>query len=927
MIKCNGFIAFLLILVSNIYTFAQCNLDVQLDSIIQLCDPQSIDIVAEIGAEYKSLQWRDDNGVINDPDSILQLAVNGDTRIYLDIFSENIIDEITNGDFENGNTGFSTEYFFFDHTTMSDDLYAGFYSIADNPTDVHNNFTNCGFFGGDGNMMIINGSEDMTNRIWCQTITTIPNAEYIFRARAASVHPNSPAKLRFSINGNLIGEQLDLPNFFPCIWENFEATWTASNAAQAEICITNQNTASGGNDFALDQIFFGTNCVETHEVQIQLNDVNLQITGASISCDDQFGVLNANIQTDIFTEDFEYEWSTTDGSIAGSSLADSLVVTLPGTYTLMVTDAWGCSHSESIEVTGSIDAPDFSLTAEPPFISCDFLSTSLIIENLDAPNVSIAWSKDGEMLLENGQALSTVEPGIYEVTVTNTDNNCLDVASIIIEDYTEEPGLTLNEAELNCLFSEVTISNLAHETGYVYTWLNASNTSQDSFISVNQAGDYNVLVENEYGCVNETSFSINEEEFVADYFLEADTITCSQLNSTINTNLSTGDLSINWSNDIGFLSNNQSFTVTESGFYYISFMNDLGCEILDTIEVIDLRITPEIIVSFDSITCGNPNATILIANFNPDWQYVWQDDQNIELGNTESLTTSQAGNYTINVIDQNDCANEIVVEIIEVENTFDNMIPFISEAMCEDETVILEDIFVSGAIVPLTYFVDGQEIPLDSQAELSEGIHNILVVDANGCEKDTNINVALVDPLSVELSGDYNLAFGESIVPNFTFNKDLSQITSVTWSPINGLSCSDCIDPIISPLADQNYTVSFVDVDGCETSINIYVSVSTSFNYFLPNVIQSSTDDVNQSFTLFTAEGLVANIRFLQVYDRWGNQVFSRENFSANDPSLGWIPADYPGGDLMAGVYVYVLSFEWLNGEVVQLKGDITLLK
>ncbi len=924
--KCNGFIAFLLIIFCKFHLFAQCDLNIQVDSIIQLCDPTSLDIVAEIGAEYRSLQWRDENGVLNDVDSILQFNATDNTTLYLDVFSETIIDDITNGDFDLGNTGFSSEYFFFDHNANSDDLYAGFYAIADNPTDVHDNFTNCGIFGGDGNMMIINGSEDMTNRIWCQTITTIPNAEYVFRARAASVHPNSPAKLRFAINGQLIGNQLDLPNFFPCIWENFEATWTASNAAQAEICITNQNTNSGGNDFALDQIFFGTNCVETHEIQIQLNDLAIELTGDSISCDDQFGVLNSTILTDIFTEEMDYQWSTIDGNIAGTSLADSCIANLPGIYTLLVTDPWGCNHVEQVELKGSLDVPIFDVTAEEASISCDDMSSTISIENLDFSNPVITWSLDGNMLAQNGSSFSTLDPGLYEVTVTNPANNCSNFGSITIEDFTQDPGLMLNEAELNCLFSEVTISNLLHEEGYTYNWLDNPVSVLDSFVNISQGGNYHVMIENEYGCTNELSFTIDQNDYIAEYNLFADTINCSNQSSTINTNLSTQDLEINWSNDIGFLSNNQTFTVEEGGLYYVSFINELGCEILDTIEVIDARNIPEIIVLFDSLSCGKPNANISIQNFNPDWTYNWLDEQNISLGNGPSISTDQAGNYTISVIDQNDCTNELSIEIIELENQFNAINPIITDAMCEDESVILEDIFLSGAIVPIRIFVDGQEIPLGDQTELTEGLHNILVVDANGCEQDTNVTINLVEELSVELAGDFDLAFGEETTPSFIFNKDINDIISIEWSPSEGLSCTDCLAPIISPKQDQNYSVTFIDSDGCEETITFNVSVSASFNYFIPNVIQTNSDNINQSFTVYTSEGLVAQVLSLQVFDRWGNQVFNRQNFAANDPRSGWIPAEYPG-ELLAGVYVYLLEFEWISGEVQQVKGDITLLR
>jgi len=61
------------------------------------------------------------------------------------------------------------------------------------------------------------------------------------------------------------------------------------------------------------------------------------------------------------------------------------------------------------------------------------------------------------------------------------------------------------------------------------------------------------------------------------------------------------------------------------------------------------------------------------------------------------------------------------------------------------------------------------------------------------------------------------------------------------------------------------------------------------------------------------------------VYDRWGNLVYSAQNFPLNDPSFGW-DGTYKGQNVVPGVYVYYMNvaIPGLNNETVA--GDVTVI-
>jgi len=165
-------------------------------------------------------------------------------------------DRAVNGQFTDGNSGFTSEYTYVANTTGSTELNPeGYYSVWDNPIDLHSAFANNLNITGTGNMMIINGSPTANQFIWKQTIAVNPNTLYYFVTDVASVHTTSPAQLQFSVNGVLLGSIFNATATV-LDWKTFYATWNSDGSSSAIISIVNQNTAATGNDFAIDNISF-----------------------------------------------------------------------------------------------------------------------------------------------------------------------------------------------------------------------------------------------------------------------------------------------------------------------------------------------------------------------------------------------------------------------------------------------------------------------------------------------------------------------------------------------------------------------------------------------------------------------------------------------------------------------------------------------
>jgi len=167
---------------------------------------------------------------------------------------------LINGDFENGNTGFTSGY------TFGDDSNPGGYTIGANPstaTGAFGDWCNCGdHTSGTGKMMIVNGANDASLPVWEETVAVTPSTNYAFSYWGAEVDHDSSSlpHLLLKINGKVIGSST-FPEYPPDNggqWQNYNFTWNSGSSKSADLVLIDLNTDASWNDFALDDISFST---------------------------------------------------------------------------------------------------------------------------------------------------------------------------------------------------------------------------------------------------------------------------------------------------------------------------------------------------------------------------------------------------------------------------------------------------------------------------------------------------------------------------------------------------------------------------------------------------------------------------------------------------------------------------------------------
>lgn len=191
-----------------------------------------------------------------------------------------------------------------------------------------------------------------------------------------------------------------------------------------------------------------------------------------------------------------------------------------------------------------------------------------------------------------------------------------------------------------------------------------------------------------------------------------------------------------------------------------------------------------------------------------------------------------------------------------------------------------------------------------------------------GCSDSAKTTVNVVPLPSVTVIGSPTIIAGGNTPLPVTYS---GNIINYTWTPANSLSCADCPSPIAKPSKTTTYKIAVSDVYGCSNTGEVTVIVVCGDkNVYLPNTFSPNNDGNNDRF--YPRGAGLNRIQSMRIFNRWGETVYQKINFMANDSSAGW-DGLYKGKKADTDVYVYVIEVVCENGEIIPFKGNIMLMK
>lgn len=504
--------------------------------------------------------------------------------------------------------------------------------------------------------------------------------------------------------------------------------------------------------------------------------------------------------------------------------------------------------------------------------------------------------------LQNPPPVSYTQPGTYTINVLMNESLptqstfCRTVVVLSPPAVNLGPDLAICEGASSVLDAGPGFSSYLWSTG---------ETSQT--ITVSDPGTYSVVVSNG-GCTATDAIVVTRSQ-VLNMNPTVTDVTCTTPQGSIAISMTGGTSPYTYA--IGGVSNgnNNVFNNLLPGMYTVSVVDNGGCTIARIIEV--KKDATKVLDAEATVTppdcSGRGSISVQIKEGPPPYEYaldtgVYQPDP--------TFNGVAPGNYTVHVRNAS-CIVDIPVTVAQgavMQLTVNGVDESCSQA--DGQITAL----VSGGTPPYTYTWNNTA---GSAAlnNLTAGSYTVVVTDQHNCQVDTTITLQNIsEPPVVITNNDTTINIGQSV--------QLHAINAVdyAWTPVSGLTCPDCANPVATPRETTTYTVTTVTGRNCVKTDLVTITVTFNNSLYIPTAFTPNGDGVNDRFVIKSHGIAHYNIR---IFNRWGQQVFA-----SNSVSSHW---DGRFGELLqpAGSYVYIVTYSYFGheNEDITEKGAFTLIR
>lgn len=632
-------------------------------------------------------------------------------------------------------------------------------------------------------------------------------------------------------------------------------------------------------------------------------------------------------------------WTTPAGlDVAGTTINAAST----GTYVFTADYGEGCLRTDSLTITTDNSVPIADVGPDLIF-DCD--TDSLIIQstvvNGSGP-YTYQWTDADGTVLGTADSLVVFAPGQYTLVVIDQSTLCESPEEVInVIDEIAGPAAVIYADPTNILdcVIEVILLSSDEEPGTVYEWSIDGQPVTTEQLSISEPADILlVAIDILTGCQNTDQLSISSlVEYPIIDVAPYGNLDCDVTELVLDASTSQSGPSIvyTWTDEQNntLATDVPTLTVTAPGIYYLELVDtENGCSNSDTLTVLDVGEYPDITLPTEgTIACDETAAdvTVVVNTMEPNLAFAWQAMGGTITQGADSPTAivDGPGIYTVTVTNlDNGCPIEATIELRYPDQISDLSL-FIEDESCEENMDGAAQVIINaGGTPPYQYILNNEPIGESAATELSAGTYSLSVVDANSCVFDTSFVVGVLPPFEASLPA--TLLINEGQPQTITIATDLpeEQIGSIVWSPSSGLDCDSCLTVTYDAVLSQTYTVTITDIFDCAQVLTLTIDLSPTVRVTFPSVFNpSSGANGNGLFYPIVSEE-DAIVSKLDIYDRWGNKVFSNTNFTVNTPADGW-DGTYKSQAVAQGVFVYYCEITFADGRNEVFSGDVTILR
>lgn len=618
-----------------------------------------------------------------------------------------------------------------------------------------------------------------------------------------------------------------------------------------------------------------------------------------------------------------YNW-TGPNSFASSVQNPTLVGTTlasAGVYNLTVT-ANACATMTNINV--AIVNPTTSASNTGPY--CNGATVQL---NASAA-VSYTWTGPNGFT-SNAQNptianSTTLASGVYSVIVTLGSCTAAATTSVLVAPL---PGAGAVANSPVCETGTLNLQGSGAGTSFAWTGPSGFSSSlQNPSINVvpaSASGVYSLVVTNSFSCTSSTTVNVVINPLPIVTF--GGSTVCIGGTASLTAG---GGVSYNWTGPNGFSSTLQNpiitnVTAASIGSYPVIIGGANGCTVMAT-ALIGAHPVPTPTASNTGPVCLGEK-----VNFNGigGFIYTWTGPNNFVASTQTAVianadNTAYSGTYTLGVIDSMGCqgfsTTYLLVHDLPKMNigspVTSGCIPF-----CSSFSV---DASSPSSIVSATWSTNGTAgVPGFNYSNCFNTDGRYIVTagftDNFGCKNTTTLQVNAY-PIPV---ADFNFGPGKPVEENEIYFSDGSVgpgINKWSWFFNSNTQTSTLQHPSYIFQQPGGYAVTLIVQNqwGCKDTITKPVLVGEDYSLFVPDAFSPNGDGVND---IFQPKGHGIVQYSLQVFDRWGEKLFSTTDFPT-----GW-DGSFKGQPCKSDSYVWKIVVYNVFGKSKEYVGHVTLMK
>lgn len=720
-----------------------------------------------------------------------------------------------------------------------------------------------------------------------------------FAGASGCVLPCDPLDVLIGTNSPVC-EGATFRTFVP---SNFTYNWAGPDGFAStlpSISINNMTPANAGNYRVT--VTDADGCTAVLDIPVAVVPVPTITNTSAALCEGEPIVVQATGGTGALNYGFAAQ-----GSFQPSS---NLGVQTPGNYAVIVQDVNFCADTLQFTVQPQ---PDIASVAADG-TSCGLLNGTINVAGTGG-TAPLTYSIDGGTTFgaANISQFVGLPAGNYSIQIRDA-NGCTSALSQALLSPSQAP--VIDPTNLQFCTNEAILVSATGGTPPLQYALGAGPLQASNNLGTPTAGTYPVRVQDANGCETTATVTVTPTPIITAIVI-LDSLNCDDQQGDLMV-LATGSPGIQFSLDNVNFSTNATFANLPAGAYTFFVRDGNGCSnslaynftAPDVVVVTGEQVTPT--------TCGEDNGSIAIQASGGSGAL--QYSLNAGLPQTSSTFSElAAGNYSVLIRDEANCT--VLRTIVIASSTsiaIADAVVAVQPCSNLDGSIAVQ---TTGGTGIATYRLNNGPAQAGNIFEkLTGGTYLVAAFDAAGCSDTLTVVVPDVDvPVVVRASSTPASCQGS----NGAIEVVASGGTGALSYAVNGGAGQPL--GLFEELASGAYTVVVRDEAGCTAQSTVAIAAAPC-DVYVPNAISPNFDGVNDALGIFPPAGMEGEVVLYQVFDRWGGQVFVSKNFPL-DSNTGWWNGKYRDELSQAGIYLYQIQIRLTDGQEINLKGDVLVVR